>query len=57
MLSERLAGAGVRNLVCVATEYGELLVKAGPLVRVHRGRMGVEEIRRFVREGDFGGCG
>lgn len=54
MLSERLVGAGVRNLVCVATEYGELLVKAGPLVRVHRGRMGVEEIRRFVREGDFG---
>ena len=37
MLSERLAGAGVRNLVCVATEYGELLVKAGPLVRVHWG--------------------
>ncbi len=54
VLSERLAAAGVRNRVCVATEYGELLVKSGPLVRVHRGRMGMEEIRKLAEEGDFG---
>lgn len=53
-LSERLAAAGIRNQVCVATEYGELLLSSDPFVKVHRGRMGMEEMKKFIEEGDFG---
>lgn len=52
-LSESLADAGVAHTLCVATEYGELVLKNHPLVQVHCGRMDQEEIRSFVKQGQF----
>ncbi|MBO5283287.1 MAG: precorrin-6A reductase [Lachnospiraceae bacterium] len=53
-LSELLAASEIVHTLCVATEYGEIVLKAHPLVTVHRGRMDQQEIRNFVREGGFG---
>ncbi|MCM1561786.1 MAG: precorrin-6A reductase [Butyrivibrio sp.] len=52
-LSEYLAAAGVRHTVCVATEYGGLVLREHPLVSIHRGRMEQTEIRDFIVSGDF----
>ena len=52
-LSEALADAGIAHTLCVATEYGEIVLKEHPLVSVHRGRMNQEEIRYFLEKGDF----
>lgn len=52
-LSEVLAAAKIGHTVCVATEYGEIVLKPHPLVQVCRGRMSREEIGVFVREGRF----
>lgn len=52
-LSEHLADAGVCHTVCVATEYGEMLLKDNPLVKVRRGRMDREQIASFLLEGSY----
>lgn len=64
-LSEILAEAGIAHTVCVATEYGEIVMReqtdmaeaeqAGshPLVRIHRGRMDREQMRDFLRNGEY----
>ena len=52
-LSEALSDAGIAHTLCVATEYGEIVLKEHPLVSVHRGRMDQEEIRYFLEKGDF----
>ena len=52
-LSEALADAGIAHTLCVATEYGEIVLKEHPLVSVHRGRMDQEGIRHFLEKGDF----
>lgn len=52
-LSELLAAAGIEHTVCVATEYGEIVLKKHPSVRIHQGRMNREEIAAFVKEGQF----
>ena len=52
-LSEALTDAGIAHTVCVATEYGEIVLKENPLVSIHRGRMDQEEIRHFVEKGNF----
>ncbi|MCM1326624.1 MAG: precorrin-6A reductase [Bacteroidales bacterium] len=52
-LSEQLAAAGIRNTVCVATEYGETAMGEHPLIKVHTGRMNEEEIRMFIRNREF----
>ena len=52
-LSEALSDAGIAHTLCVATEYGEIVLKEHPLVKVHRGRMDWEEIRHFLGIGDF----
>lgn len=52
-LSECLAAAGIAHTVCVATEYGELVLKEHPLVSIHRGRMNREEIRAYIEKGSF----
>ncbi|MCM1542442.1 MAG: precorrin-6A/cobalt-precorrin-6A reductase, partial [Blautia sp.] len=53
ILSERLAEAGIPHTVCVATEYGEIVLGQHPLVKVHRGRMNREEIEAFLKAGGF----
>ena len=52
-LSEALTDAGIAHTVCVATEYGEIVLKENPLASIHRGRMDQEEIRHFVEKGNF----
>ena len=46
-LSQCLADSGVAHGLCVATEYGEIVLKENPLVKVHQGRMDSGKIRRF----------
>ena len=52
-LSELLAAAGVCHTVCVATEYGEIILKQHPLVTVHQGRLDQGEIRDLIRAESF----
>lgn len=52
-LSEYLADAGIVHTVCVATEYGEIVLKDNPIVNVHRGRMEQKEIKDFIRQGNY----
>ena len=59
-LSEILADAGIAHTVCVATEYGEIVMreqmegteaartKGQPLVSLHRGRMDRKQIEEFL---------
>ena len=59
-LSEILADAGIAHTVCVATEYGEIVMReqtdlatvqenGQPLVKLHRGRMDREQMEEFLR--------
>lgn len=52
-LSEYLAEAGIAHTICVATEYGEQVLKEHPLVTVQRGRMQEEEIRTLIKAKDY----
>lgn len=52
-LSECLSASDVDHTVCVATEYGEIVLTNHPHAKVHRGRMNQEEIREFIGKGDF----
>ncbi len=52
-LSEYLIRAKVSHTICVATEYGEIVLTAHPLVKVHQGRMNEEEIEVFLKKGNF----
>ena len=59
-LSEILADAGIAHTVCVATEYGEIVMreqtdaeaaraKGQPIVSLHRGRMDRKQMEEFLR--------
>jgi len=47
-LSEYLAAAGISHTICVATEYGAIVLKPHPLVEIHQGRMNQEQITAFI---------
>ena len=61
-LSEILADAGIAHTVCVATEYGEIVMReqtestkamqtAGqPIVNLHCGRMDREQMQKFLHD-------
>lgn len=49
-LSEKLAKAGISHMVSVATEYGELVMTEHPLVKIHHGRLGMEEMKDLILE-------
>lgn len=53
-LSECLVQAGIAHTLCVATEYGEIVLREHPLAKIHQGRMDMEEIAEYIRKGDFG---
>ena len=53
VLSESLAGAEIAHTACVATQYGEMVVKPNPFTRVHQGRMGQQEMEHFLQSGEF----
>lgn len=52
-LSECLAASGIAHTICVATEYGEIVLKEHPLVTIHRGRMDQEQMRALMQSGQF----
>lgn len=52
-MSECLAASGIAHTVCVATGYGESVLREHPARRVHCGRMDREEIRTFLQNGSF----
>ncbi len=52
-LSECLSAAEIAHTLCVATEYGEIVLKEDPLAKVHRGRMDRTQMREYMKEGDF----
>ena len=61
-LSELLADAGIAHTVCVATEYGEIVMReqtdtteaaqadGQSLIKLHRGRMDREQMREFLQD-------
>lgn len=52
-LAGKLAKEGVLHTVCVATDYGVLMLKPHPLRTIHQGRMTQEEIREFILTGRY----
>lgn len=52
-LSETLCASGVLHTVCVATEYGEIVLNHHPLAKIHCGRMSAEEMQTFVKAGNY----
>lgn len=52
-LSECLSKADILHTVCVATEYGELVLTENDCAHVHMGRMDVEEMSAFISDGQF----
>ncbi|MDE5930949.1 MAG: precorrin-6A reductase, partial [Lachnospiraceae bacterium] len=52
-LSEHLAEAEIVHTICVATEYGEIVLKQDKFTKVHRGRMDRKEIEAFLKEEQF----
>lgn len=61
-MSEVLSESGIRHTVCVATEYGEIVMQeqtepasrnGQPLVLIHRGRMDEEQMQAFLRDGAY----
>lgn len=52
-LAELLCANGLECTVCVATEYGELVMKKRQGLTVRQGRMAPEEMKRFLYSGDF----
>lgn len=52
-LSEYLSDLEVCHTICVATEYGEIVLNENPMATVHQGRMSQEEIIAFLRNGSF----
>ncbi|MCM1262960.1 MAG: precorrin-6A reductase [Butyrivibrio sp.] len=52
-LSEYLAKAKTEHTVCVATEYGEIVLNKNPYAKVHQGRMDKGKIEEFLRNGKY----
>ena len=55
-LAEAFWGSGLSLHICVATEYGAGLLPHGGNVHIHTGRMGAEEMERFLGEEAFDLC-
>lgn len=52
-LAEYLGESEVSHTVCVATEYGEIMLQEQPFRTIRRGRMDAEEIQLFMEQGAF----
>lgn len=52
-LSDWLCERQVPNTVCVATEYGEIVLKNNPCRRIQVGRKNAEEMRNMIREESY----
>lgn len=52
-LSELLCDNEIVHTICVATEYGESILKEHPLRKIQKGRMNQEQIHTFIQNGNF----
>ena len=52
-LAERLSGRGLKMTVCVATEYGEILLGEHPDVEIRAGRMDRQQMEEMLRSEGF----
>lgn len=52
-LSEHLAELGIPHTICVATEYGEIVLTPHSLATVRQGRMNQEEMEKFLQTREF----
>lgn len=52
-LSDWLCERNIPNTVCVATEYGELVLAENPFRNVKKGRLHVEEMQSMFRSGAY----
>lgn len=49
-LANALAESGIASIVCVASEYGEIVMDVHPLIQTHVGRLNAEEMKVFLEE-------
>lgn len=54
LCAERVIAEGIPCTVCVATAYGEQVMRPDPLLDIHTGRMDREEMARMMLAGSFG---
>lgn len=52
-LSEYLVRKCIPHTICVATEYGEIVLEENSFVTIHQGRMQEQEIRDFINAKDY----
>lgn len=52
-LSECLSASEIAHTICVATEYGEIVLKESPFMKLHRGRMDREQMRELIQKEEF----
>ena len=52
-LAEQLSGSGIRAVVCVATDYGTLVMPELEGIEVHKGRMDEEQMVEFINRYGF----
>ena len=53
LCAERVIAEGIPCTVCVATAYGEQVMRPDPLLVIHTGRMDREEMARLMLTGSF----
>lgn len=53
ILAERLVKEGISVEACVATEYGVQVLKGNEGIKLHQGRLSVEEMRALYEQGDY----
>lgn len=52
-LAKQLSIAQIPSTVCVATEYGEIVMPAMEMVKVHKGRLDKAQMREMVMTGEY----
>ena len=52
-LSECLANAKMSHTICVATEYGEVVLGGHPYATIHQGRMDEKAMLVFMQRGEY----
>ena len=52
-MSERLSAAGIDHIVCVATEYGELVMHRTPHADIRQGRLDAEGMKKLLSDGEY----
>ena len=52
MLAQTLSENGIQCIVSVATEYGEIVMPEMEGVTVHKGRMDLEKMQKFIAQSE-----